>query len=87
MHRRTLIVRRFGVLSFGLGYFEDGVWIDHMAAPAAQTDDTEIAAIHRWLGCCGDPAGDPSASIAVGAVATDRGPREPVVAAGRSASS
>lgn len=64
MHRRTLIVRRFGELSFGLGYVEDGIWIDHAAAMAGGEDLLEDAtageraaldAIHAWFDCCGEP--------------------------------
>ena len=29
MHRRNLIIRRFGTLDFGIGYYEDGAWVDH----------------------------------------------------------
>ena len=29
MHRRILVLRRFGPVDFGLGYFEDDAWIDH----------------------------------------------------------
>jgi len=85
MDRRKLIVRRFGILTFGLGYFEDGVWIDHLAAPAVESEGAEIAAIHAMLDCCGGRTDDRLASIAVGA--TNGMPREPVVAGGRSASS
>jgi hypothetical protein len=85
MNRRKLVVRRFGVLSFGLGYFEDGIWIDHLAAPAGDTDGPEMAAIHAWLDCCGDRPGDRPAAIAV--EARDGTAREPVAAAGRSATS
>ena len=57
MHRRTLTLRRFGPLSFGLGYFEDGTWIDHAAGDRAIVDATgreaeAIDAIHAWFGCC-----------------------------------
>ena len=38
MHRRTLVMRRFGELSFGLGYVEDGVWVDHAVAIARGED-------------------------------------------------
>ncbi len=38
MHRRTLIMRRFGEMSFGLGYVEDGVWVDHAIAVARGED-------------------------------------------------
>ena len=57
MHRRTLTLRRFGPLSFGLGYFEDGTWVDHSAGDLAIVDATgregaAIHAIHAWFGCC-----------------------------------
>ena len=79
-------MRRFGVMSFGIGYFEDGVWVDHLAAPLAETDGVDLAPIHEWLGCCGDQA-DPPAPMRVRAAETNSVPREPVAAAGRSASS
>jgi hypothetical protein len=85
MDRRKLIVRRFGVLSFGLGYFEDGVWIDHLAAPSGETDAAEMGAIHAWLDCCGDRPDGRLAALAV--EARNGTPREPVAAAGRSATS
>ena len=64
MDRQNLILRRFGVLSFGLGYFADGVWVDHaeLADRGAGLDisgagsDTERAEIHAWLGCCAEGA-------------------------------
>ena len=61
MYRRTLIMRRFGELSFGLGYVEDGVWVDHAVAVARGEDLLAIAspaeraaldAIHAWFMCC-----------------------------------
>jgi hypothetical protein len=61
MQRRSLILRRFGELSFGLGYVEDGVWIDHAAAiargedpyaDASSTDRAALDAIHAWFTCC-----------------------------------
>jgi hypothetical protein len=87
MDRRKLIVRRFGILSFGLGYFVDGVWIDHLAAPSGETDGAEMAAIHAWLDCCGDRIGEPMAAIRVEAAATNGAAREPVAATDRSATS
>jgi len=58
MHRRTLTLRRFGPLSFGLGFFDDGAWVDHAAGDLAMVDATDreheaIEAIHAWFGCCG----------------------------------
>jgi hypothetical protein len=61
MHRRSLILRRFGVVSFGLGYVEDGVWVDHAAAiargedllaEASDADRAALDAIHAWFACC-----------------------------------
>jgi hypothetical protein len=64
MHRRNLILRRFGALTFGLGYFEDGEWVDHTALPdrgrdlrIAGTTSEDQVAIHALLSCCG-PATD-----------------------------
>jgi len=61
MHRRTLILRRFGDLSFGLGYYEDGAWVDHSIAADAideadRSDDERaaLAAVHAWFDCCHD---------------------------------
>jgi hypothetical protein len=63
MYRRTLVLRRFGPLSFGLGYFEDGVWVDHAEAADAGADglstETDVGGaqldvIHAWLDCCRD---------------------------------
>lgn len=61
MHRRTLIIRRFGALDFGLGYFRNGTWVDHADANGA-LDEAEpdgsrsMDAVHEWLACCGRPA-------------------------------
>ena len=58
MHRSTLTLRRFGPMSFGLGYYEDGIWIDHsgsVEANARQSGDMALDAVHRWYGCCADP--------------------------------
>jgi hypothetical protein len=61
MHRRSLIMRRFGEMSFGLGYVEDGVWIDHavavargedLLAAASAADREALDAIHAWFACC-----------------------------------
>lgn len=61
MHRRTLIMRRFGELSFGLGYVEEGVWVDHavaiargedLLAHASEADRAALDAIHAWFSCC-----------------------------------
>ena len=64
MHRRNLILRRFGALAFGLGYFEHGEWVDHtelgdrgdgLEISGALTA-TDRAAIHALLGCCAELA-------------------------------
>jgi hypothetical protein len=60
MHRRNLILRRFGALSFGLGYFDAGTWIDHTALPdcgrdlaiAGVVSAADRSAIHALLSCC-----------------------------------
>lgn len=61
MHRRTLIMRRFGELSFGLGYVEDGIWVDHavaarrgedLLAHASDAERAALDAIHSWFACC-----------------------------------
>jgi len=67
MHRRTLIMRRFGELSFGLGYVEDGVWVDHaraiargedLLANASEADRAALDAIHAWFACCDGAVSD-----------------------------
>ena len=53
--RRRLVIRRYGALSFGLGYLEDGIWVDHTTVPAsAVEEDAATAAVHAALGCCVD---------------------------------
>jgi hypothetical protein len=60
MHRPTLILRRFGAVSFALGYLEDGAWVDHTTLPD-RGRDLDIAgtatvadrlALHAMLECC-----------------------------------
>jgi hypothetical protein len=56
MHRRIPVLRRFGAMSFGLGWFEDGVWVDHateVESAAIDQDGPEWAALHAWFSCCG----------------------------------
>ena len=80
MHRRTLIMRRFGEMSFGLGYVEGGVWIDHavavargedVLATASAADREALDAIHSWFACCDGAtitareAGDSRALVAI----------------------
>ena len=68
MNRPNLILRRHGPMTFGLGYFQDGVWVDHLAADraglsesadgrAAQGDATPLDVVHDWFSCCSDPIG------------------------------
>ena len=55
MERRKLTIRRFGPMSFGIGYLENGVWVDHSAVPDAAADDEDgMALLHAWYGCCAD---------------------------------
>jgi hypothetical protein len=87
MDRRKLIVRRFGVLSFGLGYFENGVWVDHLVAPKGAYDDG-VAEVHALLGCCSGRTQSGLTAFAIAAAATTKGsPEEQVAVQGRSASS
>jgi hypothetical protein len=80
MQRRTLIMRRFGELSFGLGYVEDGVWVDHAVAIERGEDllsgasDAELEALdalHAWFTCCDGlgnsdrDAGEPPTLVAI----------------------
>ena len=71
MHRRTLMLRRFGPMSFGLGYFEEGVWVDHSTANGVDllSDQGErrpreepMDAVHQWFTCCGEQVTDGAAS-------------------------
>jgi len=52
-------------MTFGLGYFQDGVWVDHLAADdhgvrehAADTlgehDGDPMDVVHQWFFCCAD---------------------------------
>lgn len=62
MHRRTLVLRRFGGMSFALGCFEDGDWVDHTVLrqrpgwpePAEMTavERSALDAVHTWFDCC-----------------------------------
>ena len=71
MHRPTLTLRRFGAMSFGLGYFEDGIWVDHSnpegpgvpGSDESPSDGMAIEIVHQWYGCCADSTeARPSAS-------------------------
>jgi hypothetical protein len=85
MHRRNLILRRFGVMSVGLGYVEDGVWVDHavavargedLLAHASAADRAALDAIHAWFTCCEigvvttEEVGDAPALVAIAASAS-----------------
>jgi hypothetical protein len=61
MYRRSLIMRRFGVMSVGLGFVEDGVWVDHavaiargddLLADASPAERAALDAVHAWFTCC-----------------------------------
>jgi hypothetical protein len=60
MHRPTLILRRFGAVAFGLGFFEDGAWVDHTTLPdrgrdldiAGAATPADRLAVHAMLDCC-----------------------------------
>lgn len=83
MYRRNLILRRFGALRFGLGYFEDGTWIDHAPGDGLVADaDPDLQAVHAWLGCCSRGADPVAMPIRVGAEL-----RERIAVLARSASS
>ena len=86
MYRRKLITRRFGALSFGLGYFDGETWVDHVASDGLLTDaGPEVRAIHAWLNCC--PTTDGRARIVAVDVRALDDVRERIAVAARSASS
>ena len=90
MHRRIPVVRRFGAMSFGLGWFEDGVWVDHATAEesvrGAHQDGAEWEAIHAWFSCCGVDA-DGMDQVADQGAATTGGAGRPIPFAASSVSS
>ena len=57
-------------MTFGLGYFRDGVWVDHLATDQAgvrdsaeeEHDANPLDAVHQWLSCCKDLA-DPTVPV------------------------
>ncbi len=58
MQRRNLLIRRFGPMSFALGYYEDGAWVDHSTAAGgpsevALEDQPLWDAVHAFFDCCG----------------------------------
>lgn len=81
MHRPTLILRRFGTMSFGLGYFEGSTWVDHTTLLgrgrelriAGAATAAERRAVHTMLECCDAPAVYAERLDAV-ALTDDRGP-------------
>ena len=67
MHRSTLTLRRFGPMSFGLGYYENGIWVDHSGSAqgtAPQSGNLALDAVHQWYGCCADSTAAQSSAIA-----------------------
>ena len=61
-------------MTFELGYFQDGVWVDHRAADRADVralvgedlrehDDDPIDTIHQWFSCCADTV-EPEIAVA-----------------------
>jgi hypothetical protein len=61
-------------MTFELGYFRDGVWVDHRAADRAgvrgavgedgRGDEPDpIETIHQWFSCCADTV-EPEIAIA-----------------------
>ena len=83
MYRRNLILRRFGALSFGLGYFDRGTWTAHMPGDGLIADaGPELEAAHAWLGCCSHSADPIAIRVSVGGDV-----RERIAVVARSASS
>lgn len=96
MHRRTLTLRRFGEMSFGLGYFEDGIWVDHsvpegtmlgaLTGGNAAPSDRAIDAVHQWYACCaGSTEGEHEVGVPADSAISDIPPR--LLSPARSASS
>ena len=65
-------------MTFELGYFQDGVWVDHRAVEQAGAGDRvdhdlrghdadPIDTIHQWFSCCAD-TDEPEALDQAGAV-------------------
>ena len=54
-------------MSFGLGYYENGIWVDHSGSAegnASQSGDVALDAVHRWYRCCADSTAAQSSVIA-----------------------
>ena len=70
-------------MSFGLGYFEEGIWIDHSSGDdtgPAGSADVALDAVHRWYGCCVDSTTAETPSIASLSIAVDTDERTAVIA-------
>ena len=69
MHRRSLVIRRFGPMDFGLGYFENGAWIDHTSladgGASLGLGEGPFSAAHDLLRCCRRPI-NPASDVEVG---------------------
>ena len=80
MHRPTLILRRFGAVSIGLGYFEEGAWIDHTTLPgrgreleiAGTATEADRRAVHAMLDCCEATGAHAEDRLEVMTLASDR---------------
>ena len=82
--RRRLMIRRYGALSFGLGYLEAGAWVDHTTVdPVAVEEDAATAAVHAFLGCCTDRQMTPLPRPAVGTRPAEAAAATPAAAASR----
>lgn len=62
-------------MSFGLGYFENGIWVDHSGSEgaASQSGNGALDAVHQWYGCCADSTAAQSSVIATGVRASTNG--------------
>jgi hypothetical protein len=65
MHRPTLILRRFGPLTFGLGYYDDGIWVDHEPTGDVPASDAAMGVVHGWLSCCQASDEEPSTAATI----------------------
>jgi hypothetical protein len=52
MHRPTLTLRRFGPLTFGLGYYDNDTWVDHQPTDDLSAPGATLDVVHGWLSCC-----------------------------------
>jgi hypothetical protein len=70
-------------MSFGLGYFEDGVWVDHSNGDdprATGSGDVALDAVHAWYGCCSEPTVAETPVIAALGIADEVDRPAPVLA-------